>query len=134
MASMFAAPSEQPSLRITDVRISLLDEEKVKAFVTITLEDCFAIRGLKVIHGNNGLFVAMPSRRKPDGTFQDIAHPITRETREHVEEAVLTAYHAKRDSHDDEGEGGAGVFAKLKPRPPTLFGKARLKLGSEEEA
>ena len=91
-------------MEITEVRISLHDEDKLKAFVTITFDDCFVVRGVKVILGNNGLFVAMPSRRKPDGTFQDIAHPINREMRERVEERVLQEYHAEVDRAGVAGE------------------------------
>jgi len=90
-------------VEITDVRISLRDEEKLKAFVTITFDDCFVVRGVKVIAGAQGLFVAMPSRRKADGEFQDVAHPIHRDMRERLEEAVLGAYQAAV-------EGGAGEF------------------------
>lgn len=96
-------------MNITDVRVSLRDEEKLKAFVTLTLDDCFVVRGVKVILGNEGLFVAMPSRRKPDGTFQDIAHPINREMRERLEERVLAEYQAEferqgpSDSYEEEG-------------------------------
>jgi stage V sporulation protein G len=79
-------------VEITDVRISLRDEEKLKAFVTITFDDCFVVRGVKVIAGANGLFVAMPSRRRGDGEFQDIAHPIHRDMRERLEERVLSEY------------------------------------------
>ncbi|MFN8177603.1 MAG: septation regulator SpoVG [bacterium] len=79
-------------MEITEVRVSLQDEEVLKAFVSITLDDEFVIRGLKVIQGAEGRFVAMPARRKRDGTFQDIAHPINRETREYLERVVLTAY------------------------------------------
>ena len=81
-------------MEITDVRISLRDEEKLKAFVTITFDDCFVVRGVKVIEGNDGLFVAMPSRRKPDGSFQDIAHPIHAEMRGRLEDHVLDEYQA----------------------------------------
>ena len=79
-------------MEITEVRVSLQDEEVLKAFVSITLDDEFVIRGLKVIQGADGRFVAMPARRKRDGSFQDIAHPINRETREYLERVVLTAY------------------------------------------
>jgi stage V sporulation protein G len=79
-------------MEITEVRVSLQDEEVLKAFVSITLDDEFVIRGLKVIHGAEGRFVAMPARRKRDGSFQDIAHPINRETREYLERVVLAAY------------------------------------------
>ena len=79
-------------MKITEVRISLREDEKLKAFVSITLDNCFVIRGLKVIRGNKGLFVAMPSRRKPDGTSQDLAHPINNETRSWIEGEILEKY------------------------------------------
>ena len=79
-------------MEITEVRVSLQDEEVLKAFVSITLDDEFVVRGLKVIQGVEGRFVAMPARRKRDGTFQDVAHPINRETREYLERVVLAAY------------------------------------------
>lgn len=79
-------------MEITEVRVSLQDEDVLKAFVSITLDDEFVVRGLKVIQGADGRFVAMPARRKRDGTFQDIAHPINRETREYLERIVLAAY------------------------------------------
>lgn len=80
-------------MEITDVRISLRDEEKLKGFATITFDDCFVVRGLKIIEGADGLFVAMPSRRKPDGSYQDIAHPIHAEMRGRLEDRVLDEYH-----------------------------------------
>ncbi|MBM3287325.1 MAG: septation regulator SpoVG [Candidatus Eisenbacteria bacterium] len=79
-------------MKITEVRVSLRDDEKLKAFVSITLDNCFVIRGIKIIRGSKGLFVAMPSRRKPDGTFQDLAHPINNATRAWVEEEILDKY------------------------------------------
>ena len=80
-------------MRITEVKISLRDDEKLKAFATVTLDDCFVIRGMKIIQATRGLFVAMPTRRKPDGSFQDVAHPIHAQGRAMLEEAVLGAYH-----------------------------------------
>jgi len=82
-------------MEITEVRVSLQAEEVLKAFVSITLDDEFVVRGLKVIQGAEGRFVAMPARRKRDGTFQDVAHPINRETREYLEKVVLAAYDAE---------------------------------------
>jgi stage V sporulation protein G len=79
-------------MKITEIRVSLRDDEKLKAFVSVTLDNCFVIRGMKIIRGNKGLFVAMPSRRKPDGTFQDLAHPINNSTRRWFEEEILEAY------------------------------------------
>jgi stage V sporulation protein G len=79
-------------MEITEVRVNLQDEEVLKAFVSITLDDEFVVRGLKVIQGMDGRFVAMPARKKRDGSFQDIAHPINHETREYLESVILTAY------------------------------------------
>ncbi len=80
-------------MKITEVRVSLRDDDKLKAFVSITLDNCFVIRGLKIIKGNKGMFVAMPSRKRPDGTFQDLAHPINNETRSWMESEILAKYH-----------------------------------------
>jgi len=79
-------------MEITEVRVFPVDEEKLKAYVTITLDHCFVVRDLKVIHGTSGLFVAMPAKRRKDGTFKDIAHPLNSETRERLERAVLAEY------------------------------------------
>jgi stage V sporulation protein G len=79
-------------MKITEVKISLRDDEKLKAFATVTLDDCFVIRGMKIIQATRGLFVAMPTRRKPDGSFQDVAHPIHAQARAMLEQAVLGAY------------------------------------------
>ncbi|MDD3643045.1 MAG: septation regulator SpoVG [Candidatus Krumholzibacteria bacterium] len=80
-------------MEITEIRISLRDDNKLKAFASITLDNCFVIRGLKIIEGGKGIFVAMPSRRRPDGTYQDIAHPINNETRDRMEAEIIAAYH-----------------------------------------
>jgi len=80
-------------IEITEVRVSLRDDAKLKAFASITLDDAFVIRGLKVIEGNkNRMFVAMPSRKRPDGKHQDIAHPITQEMRKYLEDKVIAEY------------------------------------------
>lgn len=79
-------------MEITEVRISLRNDEKLKAFATVTFDDCFIVRDLKVINGNNGLFIAMPSRKRRDGTFKDIAHPLNNETRKKIERRVLEEY------------------------------------------
>jgi len=79
-------------MEITEVRVYPTNEEKVKAYATITFDDCFIVRDLKVISGTNGLFVAMPSKRKKDGTFKDMAHPLNNETRRMIELRVLNEY------------------------------------------
>ena len=79
-------------MEITEVRVYPVNEDKLKAYVTITLDGCFVIRDLKVIHGNSGLFIAMPAKRRKDGTFKDIAHPLNSETRERMEKVILAEY------------------------------------------
>ena len=84
-------------MEITEVRVFPVNEEKLKAYVTITLDGCFVVRDLKVIQGNTGLFVAMPAKRRKDGTFKDIAHPLNSETRERMERTILAEY--EREVH-----------------------------------
>jgi stage V sporulation protein G len=94
-------------VEITEVRITLRDEEKLKAFANVTFDDAFVVRGLKVINGTNGYFVSMPSRKRPDGTYQDIAHPINNEMRDKLEKAVLAEYERalKEDSSLQNSSG-----------------------------
>ncbi len=82
-------------MEITEVKVFPVDEEKLKAYITVVLDNCFVVRDLKVISGATGLFVAMPSKRRKDGTFKDIAHPLNQSTREIFEKTVLDAYLAE---------------------------------------
>lgn len=70
----------------------LTQDGKMRAIVSVTLNDKFVVHDVRVIEGNNGLFVAMPSKRTPNGEFRDIAHPINSETREVIQQSVLDAY------------------------------------------
>lgn len=80
-------------MRITDVRVRRVEgETRLKAVASITIDEAFAVHELRIIEGNEGLFVAMPSRKTAEGTFRDIAHPINIETRKMVEQVVLEAY------------------------------------------
>lgn len=80
-------------MQITDVRVRRVAKEgKMKAVVSITLEDEFVIHDIKVIEGEKGLFIAMPSRRASDGEYRDIAHPINSETREVMQKIILEKY------------------------------------------
>ena len=79
-------------MEITEVKVTTVDQDQLKAYVTIVLDHCFVVRDVKVIRGPKGFFVAMPSKKRKDGTFRDIAHPINRETREKMEAAILDAY------------------------------------------
>ncbi|PKK84204.1 MAG: hypothetical protein CVT49_04350 [candidate division Zixibacteria bacterium HGW-Zixibacteria-1] len=88
-------------MEITEVRIILRDEDKLKGFANVTFDDMFVIRGMKIISGGRGFFVSMPSRRRPDGTHQDIAHPVNNDARRVVEEAVLKAYEVELKSRTE---------------------------------
>lgn len=78
---------------ITDVRVRKVAEEgKMKAIVSVTFDDEFVIHDIKIIDGQNGLFIAMPSRKMADGEFRDIAHPINATTRQKIQEAVFAEY------------------------------------------
>jgi stage V sporulation protein G len=79
-------------MEVTEVKVFPVNEEKLKAYATITFDNCFIVRDLKVIHGQSGLFVAMPSKKRRDGTYKDTAHPINSETRAMIESKVLDEY------------------------------------------
>lgn len=92
-------------MEITEVKVYPVrkPDEKLKAFATIILDDCFVVRDLKVIHGNTGLFVAMPSKKKADGSYADIAHPLNKDMRQRMEEMVLNEYHIVIASEQEVG-------------------------------
>jgi stage V sporulation protein G len=77
---------------ITDVKIFPVDEKRVKAYAAIVFDDCFIVRDVKVIQGDNKFFVAMPSKKMKDGSFRDMVHPLNNVTRQMIEESVLGAY------------------------------------------
>jgi stage V sporulation protein G len=79
-------------MEITDVKVIPVDDEKLKAFVSIVFDHCFVVTDIKVIHGPKGLFVSMPSKKRKDGTFKDIAHPLNNQMRQYLEEKVLGVY------------------------------------------
>ena len=82
-------------MEITEVKVFPVNEDRLKAYVSITIDDCFVIRDLKIIEGTSGLFVAMPSKKRKDGQFKDIAHPLNQETRAHIEGKIFEAYEAE---------------------------------------
>ena len=83
-------------MEITQVKVFPVEEERLKAYVSIVLDDCFLVSDLKVIQGPNGVFVSMPSKRKKNGEFKDVAHPLNRETRERMERRILSEYEKVR--------------------------------------
>lgn len=95
-------------MQITDVRLRKVNNQdtRMKALVSITFEDSFVIHDLRVIEGNNGLFVAMPSKRTPDGEFRDIAHPINSEMRQHVQEEIMKVYDETEDVAETQQSDG----------------------------
>ena len=80
-------------MTVTEVRVFPVDADKLRAYVTITLDHCFVIRDLKIIRGTSGYFVSLPSKKRKDGTYMDVAHPINNETRRMLEEKIISEYH-----------------------------------------
>jgi len=106
-------------MEITEVKVRLWDDKRLRALVTVVFDNCFVVRNIKVIEGRDEkLFVAMPSRRLSNGTYSDLAHPINREFRHEMESKILNAYLEELDlarddpdyvmrsisQHDDDGD------------------------------
>jgi len=108
-------------MEITEVRVFPVQEEKLKAFVSVVFDRCFMVNDIKVIQGRDGLFISMPSRKKKNGEFKDVAHPLNNETRRWVEDRVLGEYRAALD-------GGAPVLAtaRCEEAPPAVSGEPSL--------
>jgi stage V sporulation protein G len=109
-------------MEITEVKVFPIQEEKLRAFVSIVIDRCFMVNDIKVIQGRDGLFISMPSRRKKNGDFKDIAHPLNNETRRMIEERILTEYEGvvgervARRVHRPAGEPVAGEVVPM-PQP-----------------
>jgi len=108
-------------MKITDVRLRKVNNQdnRMKALVSITFDDAFVIHDLRVIEGNNGLFVAMPSKRTPDGEFRDIAHPIHSDMRQHVQEEVMRVYEESEAEVNDSDSGDSASETAESPVDPT---------------
>ncbi len=111
-------------MEITEVRVFPVHEEKLKAFVSIVFDHCFMVNDLKVIQGKDGLFLSMPSRRKKNGEYKDVAHPLNNETRRRLEDRVLGEYSRVLS-------GDSAVAAA--PSPPPLAAEAERSLAEIEE-
>jgi len=86
-------------MEITDIRIRKVESEgKMKAIVSVTFDDMFVVHDMKIIEGQNGLFIAMPSRKTPAGEYKDIAHPINPQARERIQQLILEAYENAPDA------------------------------------
>jgi stage V sporulation protein G len=101
---MFAEGGER--MQVTDVRVRKISAEgKMKAIVSVTFDDAFVVHDIKIIEGQNGLFIAMPSRRMADGEFRDIAHPINSDTRALIQKVVFDEYEKMLAEEGESGEG-----------------------------
>ena len=95
-------------MQITDVRLRKVNSEnRMKAVASVTFDNEFVVHDIKVIESQDGLFIAMPSRKTPNGEFKDIAHPINAETREKIQKAILEAYEAPEAQESQETESSA---------------------------
>ena len=93
-------------MEITDVKVIPVDDEKLKAFVSIVFDQSFVVTDIKIINGPKGLFVSMPSKKRKDGTFKDIAHPLNNQMRQYLEDKILTVYRQHLASAPSPGAGG----------------------------
>jgi stage V sporulation protein G len=93
-------------MEITEVKVFPVSEEKLKAFVSIVLDCCFMVNDIKVIRGKDGLFISMPSRKKKNGEFKDVAHPLNNETRRKIEVHVLEEYERVLRERGEAPEAG----------------------------
>jgi stage V sporulation protein G len=127
-------------MEITDIRVFPVDEEKLKAYVTIVLDGCFMVSDIKVINGTNGLFVSMPSKRRKNGTYRDVAHPLNSDTRRMIEERILSSYEEalaegapvrrqRKPREADDGDAGRAALPGVEQTPdapgPELSSPAR---------
>lgn len=91
-------------IEITEIKIYPANEGRLKAYATMVIGNCFIIRDMKVIKGENGMFVSMPSRRKRDGSFKDVAHPLNQETRKEIEIMIISEFEKVKDLPQQEQE------------------------------
>ena len=113
-------------MQITEVKVFPVDEEKLRAFVSIVFDDCFMVNDIKVIQGKDGLFISMPSRKKRNGKFKDVAHPLNNETRKMLEDQILAEY-----DHVLSGQRSGEARDRSQPAPPER--KELPKAGQTEE-
>lgn len=104
-------------MEITEVKVFPISEDKLKAFVSVVFDHCFMVNDIKIIQGRDGLFISMPSRKKKNGEFKDVAHPLNNETRRRIESQVLGEYQRVL------GERGEDLPAP--PRVPLAAGPER---------
>jgi stage V sporulation protein G len=115
-------------MEISDVKVFPVQEEKLKAFVSVIFDRCFMVNDIKIIQGKDGLFISMPSRRKRNGEFKDIAHPLNNETRRWLEDRVLGEYRRLLEGGDviePRREVVASPSPAARPAGPVELGAER---------
>jgi stage V sporulation protein G len=115
-------------MEITEVKVFRVREEKLKAFVSIVIDDCFMVNDIKVIQGRESRFISMPSRRKRNGEFKDVAHPLDNDTRSQLEARILEEY----DRVVEEG-GDEPVESDMDARPPRRRRRRRRRSGRRRQ-
>ena len=99
-------------MEITDIRVrKIASDGKLKAYVTVTFDDCFVVHNVKVIEGRGGSFIAMPSRKTRNGEYKDIAHPIKPEFRESMQQLILGAYDREADVQEVQPDHNGAIDA-----------------------
>ena len=104
-------------MEITEVKVFPIQEEKLKAFVSIVFDHCFMINDIKIIQGRDGLFISMPSRKKKNGEFKDVAHPLNNETRRMIEDKVLGEYERVLGERGERMPEAASAIAAMPGMP-----------------
>ncbi len=124
-------------MEITEVKVFPIQEEKLKAFVSIVFDHCFMINDIKIIQGRDGLFISMPSRKKKNGEFKDVAHPLNNETRRSIEDKVLAEYdrvlEERGEPPADRGERGVRMPAAVEAEEHRLAAAPEKSLEEVEE-
>ena len=118
-------------MEITEVKVFPIQEEKLKAFVSIVFDQCFMVNDIKIIQGRDGLFISMPSRKKKNGEFKDVAHPLNNETRRMIEGKVLAEYQrllaerGEQPSHAADSEMRVTPIGEVGPITASAAGRER---------
>ena len=108
-------------MEITEVKVFPVNEDKLKAYVTVIFDNCFVVRDLKIINGNSGLFVAMPSKKRKDGTFRDIAHPLNSDMRNAMEAQILKHYEGELKRSTEAANKSLATLEGQKKSSPEDF-------------
>jgi stage V sporulation protein G len=120
-------------METTEVKVFPIQEEKLKAFVSIVFDHCFMINDIKIIQGRDGLFISMPSRKKKNGEFKDVAHPLNNETRRMIEDRVLAEYDRVLEERG-EPPADRGERAAVRPRPAAVEAEERSLAAAPEKS